>query len=99
MTGKDLIMYILENNLENEPFIQNGKLVGFLTLEEAAVKFGVGTTTVSVWYKLGAIEGFNVGGNIYIFANAEPKINKEDQIDITKRDLEKYIENITKRSV
>ena len=38
MTGKDLIKYILENDLENEPIVQNGKILGFLSLEEAAVR-------------------------------------------------------------
>ena len=42
MTGRDLICYILENNLENRSIVQNGKFCGFLTAEEAAVKFNVG---------------------------------------------------------
>ena len=39
MTGRDLIIYILENNLENEPVYKDGRLLGFLTVTEAAVEF------------------------------------------------------------
>lgn len=84
MTGKDLIRYILDNNLENEPIVQNGQLVGFLSTEEAAVKFNVGIATVAIWYKLGAIDGIELGNTIYIFANAEPTIKKENRFDINK---------------
>lgn len=93
MTGKDLIKYILENDLENEPIVQNGKLLGFLSLEEAAVKFNVGTATISTWYRLGAIEGFDLCGRIFIFKNTEPKIRKDDRFDMTDEVLEQYIEN------
>lgn len=93
MTGKDLIKYILENDLENEPIVQNGKILGFISLEEAAVKFNVGTATVSAWYSLGVIEGFDLCGRIFILKNAEPKIKKDDRFDITNKVLEQYIEN------
>lgn len=84
MTGKDLIRYILDNDLENEPIVQNGKLIGFISIEEAAVKFNVGIAMVAIWYKLGAIEGIELGNTIYIFANAEPSIKKENRFDIPK---------------
>ena len=31
MTGRELIVYILENGLENEPIFKNGKPIGFIT--------------------------------------------------------------------
>lgn len=76
MTGRDLIIYILENHLEDEPVIQGNKILGFLTLDEAAVKFEVGSTTVRVWYQLGLIDGFDIGGNVFVLKNAEPRIKK-----------------------
>ena len=39
MTGRDLIMYILSNGLENEPIYENGKILGFMNEMEAAIKF------------------------------------------------------------
>ena len=67
MTGRDLIMYILSNNLENEPVFKDGKFVGFMTVMEAAVKFGVGPSTVRVWYDCGVLDGIKIGETIYIF--------------------------------
>ena len=41
MTGRDLIIYILTNNLENEQVVnQDGVFVGFMGETEAAAKFG-----------------------------------------------------------
>ena len=60
MTGRDLIIYILENRLEDK------KLSWFMTIEEAAVKFKVGVETIKVWYTLGFISGIKMGDTIYI---------------------------------
>lgn len=72
MTGRDLIIYILQNNLEDKPVFEDGKLLGFMTVKEAALKFGVGTATIEVWYKLNMIKGFTVGDTIYILADTVP---------------------------
>lgn len=69
MTGRDLIIYILENNLENEPIFTNSKLLGFITIEEAALKYNVGPATVKLWFDLNVIPGIKLGEEIYIFAN------------------------------
>lgn len=66
MTGKELILYILQNNLENEPVVKDGKIVGFLTLAEAAAKYDVGTATVITWAKIGYISYVSIGGVMYI---------------------------------
>jgi hypothetical protein len=71
MTGRDLIIYILQNNLENEEIFANGKFIGFITVEEAAVKFDVGVETVKIWVDLGYLSGIKSGGEIYILANAK----------------------------
>lgn len=70
MTGRDLITYILENKLENQEVIQNGMVVGFLTADEAAVKFGVGESTIRVWVNQGLIAGVNINGGVCIPYNA-----------------------------
>lgn len=67
MTGKDLIIYILQNNLEDEPIVKDGKFIGLLTDIEFAAKLDVGVAAVHAMIKLGAIEGVQLGGSIYIF--------------------------------
>lgn len=66
MTGRELILYILQNGLEDEPVVQDGKIVGFLTLAEAASRYDVGTATVITWAKLGYISYVSIGGVMYI---------------------------------
>ena len=45
MTGKELILYILENNLQDELIYDNSRvgeeLLGFITLTAAAAKFSM----------------------------------------------------------
>lgn len=48
MTGRDLILYILTNGLEDKPIYEDGKILGFLTATEAAEKFNVGLATIKV---------------------------------------------------
>lgn len=74
ITGRDLIIYILANGLENEPVIKDGKLIGFMTVAEAAAKFDVGEATVNAWYNLGVLDGIEISEVIYISPNAKPPI-------------------------
>lgn len=69
MTGKDLIIYILENNLENEIVIKDGVFLWFMTEEEAAVKFNVGVSTIKAWYACGMLSGTKIGDRIYFMKN------------------------------
>lgn len=69
MTGRDLILYILSNNLEDEPIFNDGKLLGFMTICEAAEKMDVGTATVLTWIKQGRLPHLFIGGFIYIPAD------------------------------
>ena len=71
MTGRDLIVYILQNGLEDEPVYKNGNLLGFMTAIEAAVKFEVGLNTIYVWFDVGMLEGVKIGEALYIPANTE----------------------------
>lgn len=66
MTGRDLIIYIMENNLENEEVFSNDKLVGFMTISETARKYNVGESTVRTWCKLGYIKYIAIGEFIFI---------------------------------
>ena len=65
MTGKDLIFYILQNDLENEEVIKNGVFVWFMTEEEAAIEFNVGVATIRAWYEVGLLPGVKIGNSIF----------------------------------
>lgn len=69
MTGRDLIIYILENNLEDEPMFKDGKIPGFLTLAEAAEKLNVGLATVLTLINQGKIDYIVIGNSLYIPSN------------------------------
>lgn len=71
MTGRDLIIYILQNNLEDKNVFENGVFIGLMTEEEAAVKFEVGVPTIRAWHSLGFIEGVEIGEKTFIFKNTE----------------------------
>ena len=65
ITGKELIMYILKNNLENEVVIGAGFFFDFLTEEKVAAKFDVGVATVRLWRNLGMIPSYVIGDRLY----------------------------------
>lgn len=55
MTGKDLVLYIINNNLLDTEFNAKAKDL-FLTVEEAAVKLGISTTSLQDMIKLGIVD-------------------------------------------
>lgn len=69
MTGRDLIVYILENKLEDRPVFDNGEFLGFVSVAEAAERCGVGIGTVCVWISQGLIYGIKVNDEIYVPAD------------------------------
>lgn len=66
MTGRDLIIYILANGIENEPVFKDGKFVGFITAAEAAEKMNVGVATINAWVSKKWLEGIKIGNELYI---------------------------------
>lgn len=75
MTGKELILYILQNNLEDEIVLQDGFFVGFMTEGEAAVKFGVGVETIRTWYRIEKLKGIQIGDSLYFLKDvADPRV-------------------------
>lgn len=69
MTGRELILYILSNGLEDEPVFKDGKFIGFITAGEAAVKMNVGVPTIYVWVTQHKLEGVLIGDTLYIQDN------------------------------
>ena len=81
MTGRELIIYILENGLEDEPMFKDGKPLGFMTTVEAAVKFGVGNATVMTWICLNQIRYIQLGEKFYIPANEKSPLEVRNEKD------------------
>lgn len=71
MNGRELIMYILKYNLENELVFKDGRFLGFLSVSEFASKWDVGEETVRLWVDLGYVDGIIIYDEIYIPYNAE----------------------------
>lgn len=71
MTGRELILYILENGLEDELVFKNGTFVGFMTVTQAAEKMDVGLATIFAWNTMGKLDGVLLRGGIYIPVTAK----------------------------
>ena len=69
MTGKEMIMYILENNLENEDIFKNGTFLGAMSIEESAIRLHVGTAVIKAWVNLGFLDGITINGFMRILPN------------------------------
>ena len=77
MTGRDLILYILENGLENEPIVKDGTFIGFFTVGEVAIQTGVGTATIYAWMKQGRLPYVSIGNRMFIPYNYKLKLLEE----------------------
>ena len=78
MTGRDLIIYILRNNLEDEFVFKDGKFIGFITVGLAAAKMSVGDATIYAWITQGLLNCVVIGGTIYIPADFTiPKVSND----------------------
>jgi hypothetical protein len=81
MTGKELILYILHNNLENVVVLEDGFFVGFMTEEEAAVKFGVGVAQIRAWYCCEMLKGTKIGDSLYFLKDvADPRTTNKTEM-------------------
>lgn len=70
MTGRDLIIYIMKNGLEDRPVFENDTLLGFMTEQQFAEKMSVGIATVEVWIDLGYLSDvIRVGDMTFIPMN------------------------------
>ena len=66
MTGKELIIYILQNDLLDMPVFRSERFLDFMTVQEAAVKFDVGESTVRCWVKLNMLPSIQIGEKIFM---------------------------------
>lgn len=65
MTGKDLIMYVLRCNLENEQILKVGESLKLITTDEVAAETKVGPATIRVWHERGDIPGIKIDNSLY----------------------------------
>lgn len=74
MTGRDLIIYILQHNLEDQEVVKDGVFIGFMSEDEAAVKFGVATSTIRTWYVIDKLKGVKIGDSLFFLRDvADPR--------------------------
>lgn len=69
MTGRDLIIYILQNHLEDTEILTDSNRM-FLTVEEAAVKYGTGVATIKALVDRNVLKGMKIG-DAYIVLNID----------------------------
>lgn len=70
MIGKDLIIYILNNGLENSDVVDILKKA-LLTEKQIAAKFCVGVDTIRAWQSLHFIDGFMIGNSVYYYVDTK----------------------------
>ena len=68
ITGKDLMLYIIKNELYDKPLVnKDGRFFGAMTVEEAALRYKVGISTIRVYCKHGILHSVNIDGKLWIF--------------------------------
>jgi hypothetical protein len=71
MTGRELIIHILENNLEDEPVFKDGTFVGYIPVSWAAVKMGVGVSTIIAWIAQNRLDYLLIGDEYFVSADCK----------------------------
>lgn len=74
MTGREYIQYILENHLDDEEIISDGKILGFMSRIEAAKKFDIGVGTIKAWADAGYLKEVYISETLLIPENAKVQI-------------------------
>lgn len=75
MTGRELIIYILEHGLEDVKIFDDDKVIGYMTIDEAAAKLGVGPATIYAWVVQKYLDHIVIGNRLYIPVNSKaPKL-------------------------
>lgn len=66
MTGRELIIYILRNGLEDEPVFGEDSLFDFMSEGDFAARMEVGVATVRTWIEMEFLTAVCIGGTYYI---------------------------------
>ena len=66
MTGRDLIIYILENGLEDKEVFDGDRMLGFETLHDLAEKKDTGIETILALCKMHDVQTVFINDKVYI---------------------------------
>lgn len=66
MTGRELIIWILENKLEDKELLKDGEIYGFTSIEKAAAELEFGPATVRAMMLEEGMSPCNIGDKMYI---------------------------------
>jgi excisionase family DNA binding protein len=66
MTGRELIIFIMENHLEDTIIFDSDVLPCLMTIDEAAIALNTGRNTVKALYEIGRLPGVKIGDETYI---------------------------------
>lgn len=81
MTGKDLIIYILENDLlDAEIFTNTHPSTIFITPEMAATRWECGVATVKAMMEMNKVKGVKIG-DCYLVLSKQPNPFKNERAD------------------
>lgn len=81
MTGRDLIIYILDNDLKDVSIFDEKFFSGFISVEDAAKRLEAGTATVMALIRMNRIRAFETSDSIYIFPESlEEYIKSQETI-------------------
>lgn len=67
MKGRDLIIYILENHLEDEDVLSDLKKLGLYSVREMAALNNVSEATVKAWCSFGRYNYTTIDDRMYIW--------------------------------
>lgn len=73
MTGRELIIYIMENGLEDENVFETEFYRHFPTIESVAIQFNVGVATVETWIDNNCLKAVVCGEKTYILPKSLEK--------------------------
>lgn len=73
MTGRELIIYILSNGLEDTDLFTDGLFPLFKTVDLAAVELNTGSETIICLYTLDEINGLIIDDKLYILQDEKYK--------------------------
>lgn len=76
MTGRELIIYILENGLEDAEIFTEEFSPLFITPEAAAIKWGCGPATIKAMIDMKKIKGVKYLSVYYVLANQPNPFDK-----------------------
>lgn len=72
MKGRDLIIYILENHLEDKDVFEHLNITtNILTIPEAAVKLSVGEATVKALVMRGFLNSISINDTQYVIVRGD----------------------------